>query len=134
MHKGFHLKKIIYFWLCGSSLLLGLSLVVLSGGYCLVVLHGLLIAVASLVEHGLQGLWAPVLVAQGLCSCGSGALEHRLSNCGAWASLFCSMWDLPRPGVEPKTLALASKFFSTEPPGKPNNDSWRHLILFFQVF
>ena len=112
----------------------GFSLVAAGRGSSLGAVCGLLVAVASLVEHGLQGLWAPVLVAQGLCSCGSGALEHRLSNCGAWASLFCSMWDLPRPGVEPMSLALASKFFSTEPPGKPNNDSWRHLILFFQVF
>ena len=85
MHKGFHLKKLfIYFWLCWSSLLLGLSLVVVSGGYSLVVLHGLLIAVASLVaEHRLQGAWASVVV-RGLSSCGSQALEHRLCSCGAW--------------------------------------------------
>ena len=86
MHKGFHLKKLfIYFWLCWSSLLLGLSLVVVSGGYSLVVLHGLLIAVASLVaEHRLQGAWASVVV-RGLSSCGSQALEHRLCSCGAQA-------------------------------------------------
>ena len=28
------------------------------------------------------------------------------------------MWDLPRPGIEPKSPALASGFFSTELPGK----------------
>ena len=29
------------------------------------------------------------------------------------------MWDLPRPGTEPVSPALAGKFFTTEPPGKP---------------
>ena len=60
----------------------GFSLVVVSRGYALVV-HGLLIALASLVaEHGLKGMWASVIVAHGLSSCGSQALERRLSSCG----------------------------------------------------
>ena len=29
----------------------------------------------------------------------------------------CSMWDLPRPGIEP--VSLAGGFFTTESPGKP---------------
>ena len=29
------------------------------------------------------------------------------------------MRDLPRPGVEPVSPALAGGFFTTEPPGKP---------------
>ena len=42
----------------------GLSLLVASGGYSLAVLHGILIAVASLVmEHGLWGTWTSVAVA-----------------------------------------------------------------------
>jgi len=28
------------------------------------------------------------------------------------------MWDLPRPGMEPASPALASRFFTIEPPGK----------------
>ena len=32
-----------------------------------------------------HGAWASVVVACGLSSCGSGALEHRLSSCGSWA-------------------------------------------------
>ena len=44
-----------------------LSLVAVSGGYSPVVLHGLLIAVASrVVEHGTEGRWASVVVAPGL--------------------------------------------------------------------
>ena len=43
---------------------MGLSLLVASGGYSLAVLHGILIAVASLVmEHGLWGTWTSVAVA-----------------------------------------------------------------------
>jgi hypothetical protein len=29
------------------------------------------------------------------------------------------MWDLPRPGVELVSPALAGRFLTTEPPGKP---------------
>ena len=53
--------------------------------------------------HRLQLLWlsGSVVVAHGLSSCGSWALERRLSSCGARALLLCGMWDLPRPGLEP---------------------------------
>ena len=51
-----------------------------------VAVHGLLIAVASLVvEHGLSGLQASAVAAHGLSSCGSQALEHPLGNYGAQA-------------------------------------------------
>ena len=64
----------------GPLLLHGLSLVVEGGGQSLVVMHGLLIAVVSLTgQHRLQGKQALVIVARGLSSCGSQALEHRLS-------------------------------------------------------
>ena len=64
-----------------------------SGGCSPVVVHGLLIAVTSLVmEHGLWGMWAQeawllgsVPVAPGLSSCGSWAPEYRLSSLGTWA-------------------------------------------------
>ncbi|KAJ8788184.1 hypothetical protein J1605_005483 [Eschrichtius robustus] len=29
------------------------------------------------------------------------------------------MWDLPRPGIEPVSPALAGRFLTTVPPGKP---------------
>ena len=48
-------NNLIYFWLCKSLSLLGLSPVVASGGCSLVVAQGLLIAVVSLdAEHGLR--------------------------------------------------------------------------------
>ena len=80
-------------------------------GLLFIAVSGLLIAVASfVVEHRLQ--------AHGLSTCGSRALVHRLSTCGTWAQLFRSMWDLPGPGLEPVTPALAGKLPTTAPPGK----------------
>ena len=54
------------------------------------------------------------------------AAEHRLqtrrlSNCGSRAQLLRGTWDLPRPGLEPASPALAGRFSTTAPPGKPNN-------------
>ena len=34
---------------------------------------------------------------------------HRLSSCGSRAPLLHGMWDLPRPGLEPVSPALAGK-------------------------
>ena len=64
------------------------------------------------------GAWALVVVARGLSSCGSRALEHRLSSCRAQAYLLRGMWDLPRPGLESMSPALAGGFLTTAPPGK----------------
>ena len=64
------------------------------------------------------GAWASVVVAHGLSSCGSQALERRFSSCGARAYLLCGMWDLLGPGLEPAPPALAGGFLTTAPPGK----------------
>ena len=64
---------------------------------------------------------ASVVVAHGLSSCGLQALERGLSSCGAQATLLCGMWDLPGPGIEPVSPALAGRFLSTALPGKPRN-------------
>ena len=44
---------------------------------------------------------------------------RRLSSCGSRAQLFRGMWDLPRPGLEPVSPALAGRLSTTAPPGKP---------------
>ena len=44
---------------------------------------------------------------------------RRLSNHGSWAQPLRGMWDLPRPGLEPMSHALAGRFSTTAPPGKP---------------
>ena len=63
--------------------------------------------------------------AQGFCSCGSWALETGLAvvlwGAGAWTELLLGMWDLPRAGIKPRSPTLAGGFFTTEPPGKPEN-------------
>ena len=77
-------------------------------GPLFIAVHGPLAIAASLVaEHRLQ-------------TC-------RLSNCGSWAQLLCGMWDLPRPGFEPVSPALAGRLSTTAPPGKPLK------LFFFQV-
>ena len=62
-----------------------------------IAVHGPLTIVASLVaEHSLQ--------------------TRRLSSCGSRAQLLRGMWDLPRPGHEPVSPALAGRFSTTAPP------------------
>ena len=43
----------------------------------------------------------------------------RLSSCGSRAQLLHGMWDLPRPGLEPVSPALAGRLSTAAPPGKP---------------
>ena len=65
-------------------------------------------------------------MARGLSSCGSQALEHRLSSCGTRALLLRGMWDLPGPGLEPVSPALAGGFLTTVPPGKSLASFFNH--------
>ena len=63
-------------------------------------------------------------------SCGSWALEHRLSSCGARAQQLCGMWDLPRSGTEPMSPAMADGFPPLSHEGSPHNNifKWGQLI------
>ena len=72
------------------------------------------------------GKWGPLFIAvRGpLTVVASLVAEHRLqtrrlSNCGSQAQLLRGTWDLPRPGLEPVSPALAGRFLTTAPPGKP---------------
>ena len=50
-----------------------------------------------------------------------GSFVHGMSQARilAWSGLpFLSPGDLPDPGIEPMSLALADGVFTTEPPGK----------------
>ena len=65
--------------------LCGLSPVVMSRGYSLAVIRGLLIVVAFLVaEHRLYSELASAAAARGLGSCGSRAPEGGLGGCSTW--------------------------------------------------
>ena len=68
------------------------------------------------------GKWGPFFIAVHgpLIIAASPVAEHRLSNCGSRALLLRGMWDLPRPGLEPVFPALAGRFSTTVPPGKPS--------------
>ena len=72
------------------------------------------------------GRWGPLFIAvRGpLTIAASLGAEHRLqsrrlSNCGSRAQLLRGMCDPPRPGLEPVSPALAGRFSTTAPPGKP---------------
>ena len=74
-------------------------------GPLFIAVRGPLTIVASLVaEHRLQ--------------------THRLSSCGSRAQPLRGMWDPPRPGLEPVSPALAGRFSTTAPPGKPLDHSF----------
>ena len=70
--------------------------------------------------HGLSlvvGEWG-VAAARGLSSCGSRVLEYTgFSSCGTQALLLHGVWNLPGPGIEPVSPALAGRFLSTVPTG-----------------
>ena len=72
------------------------------------------------------GKWGPLFIAMRwpLTVAASLVAEHRLqmrrlSNCDSRAQLLRGMWDLPRPGLEPASPALADRLSTTAPPGKP---------------
>ena len=93
-------------------------------GPLFIAVHGPLTITASLVvEHRLQ--------------------TRRLSSCGSRAQLLCGMWDLPRPGLEPVSPALAGRFSTTAPPGKPlplellidlKDATLLHLFIFIYLY
>ena len=96
----------------------GLSLLAASGGYSSLRCAGFSYCGGFCCRAQAIGAQASVVVACGLSSCGSQALEHRLSSCGARAQLLRGMWDLPGPGLKPVSPALAGGFLTTAPPRK----------------
>ena len=49
---------------------------------------------------------------------------RKLSSCGSRAQPLRGTWDPPRPGLEPVSPALADRFSTTAPPGKPLSKSF----------
>ena len=74
----------------------------------------LTIAASLVVEHRLQ--------------------THRLSNCGSRAQLLRGMWDLPRLGPEPMSPALAGRFSTTAPPGKPKGNIFNLTVQYLEKY
>ena len=83
----------------------GFSLVAVSSGYC---------SLRCVASH-CRGV-----------SRGAQALGHTgFSSCGAWAWLLRGMGDLPRPGFEPVSPALAGEFLSTVPPRQSKKGTFK---------
>ena len=113
LKKLFFFLKVIFYFFKDFFLLIDWLIAMLGLRFCarafsscgkqgplFIAVHGPLTIVASLVaEHRLQ--------------------TRRLSICGSRAQLRRGMWDLPRPGLEPVSPALAGRFSTTVPPGKP---------------
>ena len=54
-----------------------------------------------------------------------GSSIHGFSGQESWSGLpFPSPGDIPNPGIEPASPALAGGFFTTDAPGKPINSEF----------
>ena len=78
----------------GLCCCLGFSQVAVNRDSSLVVVHGLLIAVTSLIA------------------------VHGCNSWGARAQLPHGMWNLPGPEIKPMSPALAGRFLTSGPAGK----------------
>ena len=99
-------KSFVHFWRCWVlAVASGPSPVVVNRGSSLAEVWEFLTAVVSLVvgcglhTQGLQSLW----------HMGFSVLSQKLPH---------STWDLPGPGIEPVSPALAGRFPTMAPPGK----------------
>ena len=99
----------MYIWLCWVFVSVrGLSLVVASGGHSSSWCAGLSSSQPLLLRSTASRRTGSVIVAHG-------------PSCSA------ACRDLPRPGFEPASPALAGRFSTTAPPGKP-------LFFFFNFY
>ena len=94
----------IYIFSCAGSLLL----------------HGLFPSCSVWASHcsGFSHCAAQVLGRMDFSGCSFRAVEHRLSS---WYMGLVAPWHL-RSGIEPVSPALAGRFSTPEPPGKPSDE------------
>ena len=80
-------------------------------------------AEALWLQPGLPPRWRLLLRSgcsgRGPRSCRAWALGHRLGSLGTQAQLRQDLWDLPGPGKEPMSPALAGGFFTMSHQGSP---------------
>ena len=97
-----------FFWLHWVSFAArGLSLVVVSGGY------------SSLRCMGFSLQWLLLLQSTATRHVGFNSCSTRAQQLWHTGQFLCSMWDVPGPGLEPASPALAGILPTTAPPGKP---------------
>ena len=82
-------------------------------------------------EHRLAGTWLQQ-VPHRAQDCGLQTPERKLRNGAAWAQLLLGIWTLPGPGIEPMSPVLAGRFFTTEPPGRPQ-DSFKKMLIISEM-
>ena len=101
--KNFTFFIYLFFWLCWVFVSVrGLSPAAASGGHPSSRCAGLSPSQPLVAEHRLQ--------------------TRKPSSCGTRAQLLRGTRDPPRPGPEPVSPALAGRFPTTAPPGKPLHD------------
>ena len=106
----FFLILFIYFWLCWVFVSVrGLSLVAASGSH------------SSSRCASLSLSWPLLLRSTGSRRAGSVVVAHGLSCSAAYG-------NLPRPGLEPMSPALAGRFSTTAPPGKPRQSTFKSQV------
>ena len=98
------------------------------------------------LSNPLLDIWSSLCLKIGACLCAQSclnlwdlsvahqaSLSMEFSRQEYWSGLpFSTKWDLPDPGIKPKSLAspaLAGRFFTTVSPGKPLKISTYHLII-----
>ena len=116
----------VYVYVCTSILAFFLNL------FIFMAVLGLPFCARALSSCGKQGplfiaVRGPLTIAASLVA------EHRLqtrrlSSCGSRAQPLRVMWDLPRPGFEPVSPALAGRLSTTAPPGKPYTGFYMNRI------
>ena len=109
-------RKFICFWLCCFR-----SLLLLHGIFLTCSEQGLPCSYSAWTCHSSGfsccNAWSLCL----LSSCDSPALQCRIIMCGLQALLLSGMWEFPGSGIKPVCPALAGRFFTSEPQGKPQS-------------
>ena len=100
----------------------GLSVIAASGGHSLVVAWAFslqwLFFLWGVSSGPLSHCGMGLLIAVAFLFVGCGSGYESLCSCDAQAQLLCSIWHLPRSGIEPMSPVLAGRFLTTGPPGK----------------
>ena len=87
-------------------------------------LLGFIIVGYRLVAKSCQTLWNPMDCIP------PGSSVYGISQAKYWGGLpFPSARDLPDSGIEPVSLALAGRFFTTGPPGVGLFGTWEEIFL-----
>ena len=87
-------------------------------------------AFSSCVERGYSSLRCTGFSLRWLLLWAStGSRRAGFSSCAAQAWLLCGMWDLPGPGLEPVSPALAGGLLTTASPGKSPQTNFKYKTI-----